>query len=274
MIESQVVLITGAGTGIGRATATALAAHGHRVFGTSRDPARAGVQGIEMVAMDVTVGTSVTTGVAAILERAGRIDTLINNVGYVLLGSAEETNFAEFSAQLDTNFLGAVRVTAAVLPTLRRQRRGKIVNISSLGGLAALPYTSAYAASKFALEGYSESLRQELLSFGIYVSLVEPSNVKTETLDSSIRASTTTHPAYDAIRAPIVADFKASGLRSKFRPDTVANTVVRIVEDPAPRLRYPIGAQARFIPLLKAILPQPLFEAAIRRQLRLDVAAR
>jgi NAD(P)-dependent dehydrogenase (short-subunit alcohol dehydrogenase family) len=150
----KVALVTGASSGIGRATAELLARRGYRAFGTSRNPSRKNPAGVEMVAMDVTSAESVVAGVGEVLERAGGgIDVLVNNVGYILLGAAEETSFEEFYAQLDTNFVGATRVTGAVLPVMREQRRGKIVNVSSLGGLAALPYTSAYAASKFALEG-------------------------------------------------------------------------------------------------------------------------
>ena len=270
MTSPSVVLITGASTGIGHAMALLLRTRGYRVFGASRNPIQAGASGIDMVALDVTSDESVAAGIRAVLERAGHIDILINNVGYALLGSAEETSLTELTAQLDTNFLGAVRVTSAVLPHLRAQRHGKIINISSLGGLAALPYSSAYAASKFALEGYSEALRHELRSFGVYVSLVEPSNVRTETLATSIRRSAAANPAYAAARERIIADFKAAGLRSTVEPATVARVVAGIVEHPAPRLRYPIGPQARLVPLLKALLPQAIFEAIIRRQLQLD----
>lgn len=270
MTTGKVALVTGASSGIGRATAELLARRGYLAFGTSRNPSQNNPPGVEMVAMDVTSAESVVAGVGEVLERAGGIDVLVNNVGYALLGAAEETSFEAFRAQLDTNFVGAVRVTSAVLPIMREQRRGKIVNVSSLGGLAALPYTSAYAASKFALEGYSESLRLELLPFGVYVSLVEPTNVRTETLDTSVRRIAATHPAYAEIGERVFSDFKAAGLGSKLRPEAVARIIVRIVEHPAPRLRYPVGARARFVPLLKAVLLQGVFEAMIRRQMRLD----
>ena len=272
MTSPSVVLITGASSGIGHATALFLRARGYRVFGASRNPVEVDASGIDMVALDVTSDESVAAGVRAVLERAGHIDILINNVGYALLGSAEETSFTELTAQLDTNFLGAVRVTSAVLPRLREQRHGKIINISSLGGLAALPYSSAYAASKFALEGYSEALRHELRSFGVYVSLVEPSNVRTETLATSIRRSAAAHPAYGESRERIIADFKAAGRRSTVEPGAVARVVAHIVDHPAPRIRYPIGMQARFVPLLKALLPQAMFETIMRRQMHLQAA--
>ena len=269
MTAPKVALVTGASSGIGRVTAELLSRRGYNAFGTSRDPSRARApEGVEMVAMDVTSAESVASGVGTVLGRAGGIDVLVNNVGYVLLGAAEETSFEEFYAQLDTNFIGAVRVTSAVLPSMREQRKGKIVNVSSLGGLAALPYTSAYAASKFALEGYSESLRLELLPFGVYVSLLEPTNVRTETLDTSVRRSSSIHPAYAEIGGRVASGFKAAGLGSKFRPDAVAHAIARVAEHPAPRLRHPVGAQARFIPLLKSVLPSGLFEVMIRRQLR------
>ncbi len=269
--RNNVVLVTGATTGIGRATAELLSRRGHRVFGTSRDPSRVNVpEGVEMVEMDVTKGESVEKGVAEVLERAGRVDALVNNVGYVLLGAAEETSFGEFEAQMNTNFAGAVRVTGAVLPYMREQSSGRIVNVSSLGGMAALPYTGAYAASKFALEGYSEALRHEMLPFGVHVSLVEPTNVRTETLASSNREVAASHPAYAGIRKHVVSDFKAGGFESKVLPADVAEVMASVIEHPRPRLRYPIGAQARLIPLLKVLLPQGVFERMIRLQMRLD----
>jgi deazaflavin-dependent oxidoreductase (nitroreductase family) len=269
--ERNVALVTGAATGIGRATAELLVRRGHRVFGTSRDPSRVTApKGTEMVALDVTDGESVEAGVREVLERAGRVDVLINNVGYVLLGAAEETSLEELDAQIDTNFVGAVRVINAVLPSMRERGGGRIVNVSSLGGMAAPPFAGAYAASKFALEGYSEALRHEMLPFGVLVSLVEPTNVRTETLASSNREVAATHPAYAGVRGRVVDDFKAAGYESKVLPGHVAETIARVAEHPRPRLRYPIGAQARFVPLLKAVLPQRAFEAAVRRQLRLN----
>lgn len=271
MTARKVALVTGASSGIGRATAELLARRGYRTFGTSRDPSRARApEGVEMVEMDVTSGGSVAAGVGEVLERAGGIYALVNNVGYVLLGAAEETSFEEFSRQLDTNFVGAARVTGAVLAGMRERGAGRIVNVSSLGGMAALPYTGAYAASKFALEGYSEVLRHELLPFDVYVSLVEPTNVRTETLDTSNREAARTHPAYAAARKRFAGNFKADGYGSRVRPEDIAAVVARILDHPKPRLRYPIGARARFVPLLKAMLPQGVFESMIRRQLRLD----
>ena len=271
MTARKVALVTGASSGIGRATAELLARRGYRTFGTSRDPSRVRApEGVEMVEMDVTSGGSVTAGVGEVLERAAGIYALVNNVGYVLLGAAEETSFEEFSRQLDTNFVGAARVTGAVLAGMRERGAGRIVNVSSLGGMAALPYTGAYAASKFALEGYSEALRHELLPFDVYVSLVEPTNVRTETLDTSNLEAASTHPAYAAARKRFAGNFKADGYGSRVRPDDVAAVVARILDHPKPRLRYPIGARVRFVPLLKAMLPQGVFESMIRHQLRLD----
>lgn len=273
--RNKVVLVTGAATGIGRATSELLSRRGHRVFGTSRDPSRvSAAKGVEMVKMDVTKGESVDKGVAGMLERAGRVDALVNNVGYVLLGAAEETSFEEFEAQMNTNFAGAVRVMGAVLPYMREQGGGRIVNVSSLGGMAALPYTGAYAASKFALEGYSEALRHEMLPFGVYVSLVAPTNVKTETLASSNREVAASHPAYAGVRKHVVSDFKAGGFESKVLPADVAGVIASVVEHPKPRLRYPIGVQARLVPFLKTMLPQGIFEKIIRRQMRLDLVGR
>src|SRR5690606_35507590 len=159
----KVVLITGASSGLGRATARLLAERGYRVFGTSRrPPADAPTGGVEPLALDVCADASVAACVQTVLARAGRIDALINNAGYELGGALEEATLEEAQRQFETNFFGAVRMIRAVLPAMRRQGGGRIVNVSSLAGLAPVPFLGLYSASKFALEGYSEALRHEV----------------------------------------------------------------------------------------------------------------
>lgn len=263
---SQTILITGASRGIGLATARLLQQQGHRVIGTCRNPAQADVTDIELIALDVTQPASVEVCWQQMQRKGCTVDVLINNAGYDLYGAAEEVSFDEFYDQIDTNFLGAVRMTLAVLPQMRARRQGKIINISSIGGLLSLPYNSAYAASKYALEGYSESLRYELLPFGVYVSLVEPGGVQTGTLDRSLVAARTPHPAYQAQRAQLMLQMEQSASRSGIPLDHVAQTIARIVAARQPRLRYPVGGQARFAPLLKQFLPQRWFESFVVRQ--------
>lgn len=268
----QTILITGASRGIGLATARLLQRQGHKVIGTCRNPVQAGITDIELVALDVTQPASVEAAWQQIQQKSNVVDVLINNAGYDLYGAAEEVSFDECYDQLDTNFLGTVRMTLAVLPQMREHRRGKIINISSIGGLLALPYNSAYAASKYALEGYSESLRYEMLPFGVYVSLVEPGAVQTGTLDSSLVAARTPHPAYQAQRTRMMHQMRQLGSHSGIPLDRAAQMIARLVTTPHPRLRYPIGMQARLIPLLKQFLPQRWFEAFMIRRFGVAVS--
>ncbi|MCY1013953.1 SDR family NAD(P)-dependent oxidoreductase [Nannocystis pusilla] len=181
MREGTVVLITGASSGFGEAAARLLAARGPcRVFGTSRRAAGHDTPGgVEMLPLDVRSDASVAACVDAVMQRAGRIDVLVNNAGYTLAGAVEETAIDEAKAQFDTNFFGMARMVRAVLPVMRAQGGGRIVNVSSLAGLVGVPFHAHYSASKFAVEGLSEGLRQEVRRFGIHVSLIEPGDFKT-----------------------------------------------------------------------------------------------
>src|SRR3984885_14154940 len=177
--NQRVVLVTGASSGIGLACARHLAAQGFRVYGTSRR-ANAALQGaVTMLEADVTDDRSVEQAVAAILDREQRLDILVNNAGMAIAGPVEDTSIEPAKSQLEVNFFGAFRVCRAVLPAMRSQRSGYIVNIGSIGGLVAIPYQSMYSASKFALEGLSEALRMEVRPFGIRVVLIEPGDHKT-----------------------------------------------------------------------------------------------
>lgn len=265
---SETIVITGASRGIGLAAARLLQQHGHRVIGACRNPAQTGITDITLEALDVTQPASVEAFWQRIQDSGLAVDVLINNAGYDLYGAAEEVRFDEFRDQLDTNFLGAVRMTLATLPRMRERRHGKIINLSSIGGLLSLPYNSAYAASKYALEGYSESLRYEMLPFGVFVSLIEPAGVQTGTLDRSLVATRTPHPAYEAARARLMRQMEHTQSASGIPLSAVAQTIARVVAERQPRLRYPIGGQARFAPLLKQLLPQRWFEAFVLRQFR------
>jgi short-subunit dehydrogenase len=263
---TQTILITGASRGIGLATARLLQQQGHTVIGTCRNPAHADVADVELVALDVTQSDSIDACLHQIQHKGRTIDVLINNAGYDLYGAAEEVGFDELYDQVDTNFLGAVRMTLAVLPQMRARRAGKILNISSIGGLLALPYNSAYAASKFALEGFSESLRYEMLPFGVFVSLVEPGSVQTGTLDRSLVSPRTSHPAYHAPRAQLMQQMQQLAANDGITLEQLSHTIARIVATPYPALRYPVGGLARFMPFIKHTLPQRWFEAFIMRR--------
>jgi short-subunit dehydrogenase len=189
------------------------------------------------------------------------LDVLINNAGYDLYGAAEETSIEELVAQIDTNFFGVVRLTKAALPLLRQQPGSQIINLSSVGGFVSLPYNSAYSASKYALEGYSESLRYELLADQIYVSLIQPGQVCTDTLDTSIRAAGQSQQAHLAAERA-----RAMGRQARLLPEAVVDVVVRVFESPRPQLRYPVGLQANLLAWLKPLLPDRMRESFIIRQ--------
>ena len=268
----KVVLITGASSGIGKACAEHLAARGYRVFGAQRHvpPAETAARGVEMLTMDVNDDQSVEQGVRAVVTQAGRLDAVVNNAGIALMGAVEDTAIAEAKAQLETNFFGVLRVCRAALPIMRRQGSGHIVNISSLAGVIGLPFTGLYSASKFALEGMSESLRLETRRFGVKVVLIEPGDFQSQLpLVRRTAAAAQTNDAYrDAF-----TKFKTQQAKDESSaptPEPIALLVERILRDPAPRLRYSVGMLGQRIVIpLKRLLPQRLFEWVLCRALAL-----
>src|ERR1700739_818314 len=181
MSVEKVALVTGASCGIGRETANLLATQGLRVFGTARKPAELDerLDSVEIISLDVRDEESVHRAVRTVLDKAGRIDVLVNNAGYALIGAVEETSVEEAKQLFETNLFGILRTTQAVLPVMREQRYGRIVNIGSLVGLLPAPYQGIYSASKHALEGFSASLDHETRQFGVRVSIIEPGFVRT-----------------------------------------------------------------------------------------------
>ncbi len=161
MSEQKVVLITGASSGFGQAAASLLARNGFIVFGTSRQPDRGNPDGYKMLRLDVCSDDSVNACIQILMEQAGRLDVLINNAGYGLGGAVEETAIHEAKSQFETNFFGTARMVRAVLPIMRKQGGGQNINVSSLAGLMGVPFRGFYSASKYAVEGYTEALRQD-----------------------------------------------------------------------------------------------------------------
>lgn len=264
----RVVLITGASSGIGKTCADYLQGRGYRVYGTSRRATALGdepVAGLRMIAMDVTSEASVQQAVDLVLAREGRIDVVVNNAGYGIAGSVEDTSIEEAQAQLDTNFFGTLRVCRAVLPILRRQGAGTLVNVSSIGGLISIPYQGLYSASKFAVEGMTESLRAELRPFGVQVVLIEPGDFRTGfTADRRIAAAAQQGSPY---RIPFRAALSVMERdeQNGATPDAIARLLERIINTRSPRLRYLVGpaAQKFSVTVLKKLLPQTWFEAMI-----------
>jgi NAD(P)-dependent dehydrogenase (short-subunit alcohol dehydrogenase family) len=264
MATQQVALVTGSSSGIGAAIATALATNGYRVFGGSRRAQSP--PGVEAIALDVCSDESVRACVDAILAQAGRLDVLVNNAGYMIAGAIEELTIDQAHSQFETNFFGTARTIAAALPQMRKQRSGKIVNISSLAGLVPVPFWGYYNASKFAVEGYSETLRAELKPLGISVSMVEPGAIAS--------------PFYAQPKAAQLADYTPwrdraldtmKGFEDKApAPDIVANAVVRILGKAHPPLRTLVTTEAFAFTSMRRLLPASLFEGLVRFGFALD----
>lgn len=264
---NTVALVTGASSGIGYATAGALRRAGYRVYGTSRRPGAAGPEGVAMLVCDVTDDASVARLIQEVLADAGRIDLLVNNAGGGIIGGGEESSVAQAQALFDLNFFGTLRMTRAVLPTMRQQRRGRIINISSVLGLIPAPYSAIYAASKHAVEGYSESLDHELRAFGVRVVLVEPAYTNTA-FESNATKPDQPLPTYDVARSQAEAVMLES-VRSGDAPEIVAETVLRAAAAAEPNRRYPAGKMARKIRLLRRFVPESAFDKSLRKQLGL-----
>ncbi|HUI24679.1 MAG TPA: SDR family NAD(P)-dependent oxidoreductase [Candidatus Kryptonia bacterium] len=269
--DHKVVLITGASSGIGKACADHLAARGYRVFGAQRRvPAATGTSAIEMLAMDVDDDRSVAQGVQSVLQSAGRIDAVVNCAGNAWMGAVEDTSIDEAKAQLETNFFGVLRVCRAALPAMRQQGGGYIVNISSLAGVLGLPFSGLYSASKFALEGMSESLRLETRRHGIKVVLVEPGDFRSQL--AAVRRTVQGAEANDTYRTAF-DKFKIQQEKDEAgapTPEPVALLVEQILRNPSPKLRYTVGVLGqRIVVPLKRLLPQSLFEWVLCRALAL-----
>ena len=268
-MNGKTAIVTGASSGIGEATAARLAAAGYQVFGTSRRGAQAGERSFEMLALDVTSDRSVEAAVAEVMRRAGRIDLLVNNAGFtVSLGGAEETSIAQAQSIFDTNFFGIVRMTRAVVPHMRKQGNGRILNISSVLGFLPAPYMAIYGATKHAVEGYSESLDHELRTRGIRVSVIEPAYTRTQ-FEANALEPDTKLDEYREARAALGKLMKQK-IAEGDEPSVVAEVVVRAATVARPKLRYTAGGVARRVRLLRQFAPARLLDAGIRKDLQLD----
>ena len=264
-----VALVTGASSGIGHATAKALQNAGFRVFGTSRREAAERSDGVTMLTCDVTEDASVAKLVDDVLAEAGRIDLLVNNAGVGVIGGAEESSAAQAQALFDVNVFGVMRVTNAVLPTMRRQGKGRIINISSILGLIPSPYNAIYSSSKHAIEGYSESLDHELRTLGIRVALVEPGYTNTAFERNKTKPDQPLS-IYDSVRAQ-TERFMLKSVEKGDALEVVARTVLKAATESVPRRRYPAGKLARRVSLLRRFVPAPAFDKSLRKQNGLPV---
>ncbi len=221
-----------------------------------------------MLSLDVRDPHSVQQCVSEVQARAGKIDALVNNAGYALIGGAEESSDAEIAAQFDTNFYGVVRLIRAVLPGMRSRRHGRIVNISSLAGQVPLPFMGIYSASKHAVEAYSEALHHELLPLGVRVSLIEPGFMRTALGDHGHVISSPIAD-YSPWRQKAAESVRQHIARAPL-PDPVAKAVVRALQAKHPKLRYLAGSEANLVTRLHRLLPEAMFGPVLRRQFGLQ----
>ena len=268
-MQSKTAIVTGASSGIGEATAERLAKAGYRVYGTSRRGAQTDKRSFEMLALDVTSDESVAAAVREVMRLEGRIDLLVNNAGFgVAPAAAEESSIEQAQSIFDTNFFGMVRMTRAVVPHMRAHGGGRIINIGSVLGFLPMPFGALYAATKHAVEGYSESLDHELRTRGIRVSVIEPAYTKTR-FDANFLAPDATLDEYRDIRAALDKTVKEV-MAGADEPSVVADAVLKAALAAHPKTRYAAGGLARRLRLLRRFAPARLMDAGIRKDLRLD----
>jgi NAD(P)-dependent dehydrogenase (short-subunit alcohol dehydrogenase family) len=254
---TKVAVVTGSSSGIGFETSLLLSRNQFKTYATMRnlnktlvfDTALKEKIPLTVFQLDVNDESSVTNAIDSILKENGRIDVLVNNAGYSVFGSLEELSIEEIKEEFETNFFGAVRVTKAVLPLMRKQSSGTIINVSSIGGkVGLLPFFTAYHASKFALEGYTESLRQELNEFGINVILIEPGAVGTNFMDN-MRNAKNYNPNTSPYAKTIQKFFEGAQviMTNAIHPREVAQVILNAVNSSSPDIRYSVGKDAESI---------------------------
>ncbi|HBB90436.1 MAG TPA: oxidoreductase [Bacteroidales bacterium] len=254
----RIILITGASSGLGKETAGFLAAQGHTVYGTSRNPGES-LSAVKMVRMDITDDLSVRSAISEIISHEGRIDVVVNNAGIGIGGAIESFSDEEVNLQMNTNFNGLVRVTRAVLPHMRTSGSGKIINISSIGGLIGLPFQGFYSAAKFAIEGYSEALAMELKPWNIPVIVVNPGDFKTGFTGSrTITARDASGSDYRG-RVTKAVEIMGQDEQSGCDPLLLAKTISKIISRKKPAYRYLVGRfDQRLIARIRHLLPPGL----------------
>jgi short-subunit dehydrogenase len=271
-MEKKVVLITGASSGIGKDSARLLAQGGYTVYGAARRTDKMEdlkADGINLIAMDVTDEESMVKGIETILNKENRIDVLINNAGYGSYGALEDVSMAEAKYQFEVNIFGLARLTQLVLPQMRKQNSGKIINISSIGGSIGEPHGSWYHATKFAVEGLSDSLRMELKQFGIDVVIIKPGAILTEwnTIARENLLKVSGNTAYKTLAHKHVKMLENADAQGSL-PIVVAKTIFEAVEAKKPKTRYATGKGASIILFLRSILSDRMFDKLMLSTMR------
>jgi len=274
---TKTVLITGASSGIGRATALYFQKRGWNVAATMRSPEQViskeagransltNLDRLAFFKLDVTDSDSIKAAVAEAIAKFGAIDVLVNNAGYGMLGAFETSTSEQIQRQFNTNVFGLMETTRAVLPHFRDRQSGVIVNVASIGGRVAFPLYSLYHSTKWAVEGFSESLQHELLAFNIRVKIIEPGPIKTDFYDRSAeRTSNPDFPEYDALSDRVLTKLNHIGTTGA-SPDVVAKTIYGASTDKSWKLRYPADPLAKQLLLARKLLPDFLFTKLIRQ---------
>jgi NAD(P)-dependent dehydrogenase (short-subunit alcohol dehydrogenase family) len=262
-----VVLITGASSGLGKSTAELLSAKGMRVFGTSRKTGGERVDGYDLLPLDVDSDSSVDRCVKSVMEKTNRLDVLVNNAGQVPAGAIEETTMTEAKSVFETNFFGAVRMVNAVLPIMKKQNEGLIINVASLAAIIPTPIRAFYSASKAALGTYSDVLRYEVRRFGIRVCAVYPGFFNTGAENRTLLPSVPLDE-YKQMRNNVIA-VRANDLQNGDDPKLLAETILRIIRTKSPKASYMVG-KGTMNRVLKSMLPRSGFESLIERHYKLN----
>ncbi|MDR7158588.1 oxidoreductase [Arthrobacter sp. BE255] len=278
-MAQPVAFVTGASTGIGFEAARKLSSNGFTVYAGARrvdrmEPLKA--LGVHVLSLDVTDDESMRAAVVRVLEERGRIDVLVNNAGYGSFGALEEVDLAEGRRQFDVNVFGLARMTQLVLPAMRKAGRGRIINMSSIGGKFYEPLGAWYHSTKFAVEGMSDALRLELKPHGISVSIIEPASTVSEwggIAAEGLLATSGTGPYASQAREMAGALESTNRPETSTPPEVIAEAVLHAASAARPRTRYPVGRGARAILTLRRLLPDPLFDPVVMLVLK-RVAAR
>jgi NAD(P)-dependent dehydrogenase (short-subunit alcohol dehydrogenase family) len=269
-MATEPVLITGCSTGIGRATAERLARNGLNVYATARRlDSIADLQeaGCKTLALDVTSEESMRAAVAAVEEADGAVGALVNNAGYSQSGAVETVPLDEVRRQFETNVYGLLRMCQLVLPSMRREGRGRIVNVSSMGGKLTFPGGGIYHATKYAVEAISDALRFEVRGFGVHVSVIEPGLIKTNFAETAVDSVSEDEGPYakfnSAVQASTAGVYDSALGKLGGGPETVAKAIESAITARRPKTRYPVTASARFFMTQRALLPDRAWDAVV-----------
>ena len=266
--QSPVAIVTGATAGIGLATANLLKKEGYTVYGTGRRPQSESSERNRdaRVRRDQRrIGSS--SVIAEVLRRSGRIDVLVNNAGFGLIAGAEESSIEQAKSLFDVNVFGVMRMTNHVLPVMRQQGNGRVINISSVVGFLPAPYYAIYGATKHAIDGYSQTLDHEVRGFGVRVISIEPAFTRTS-FENNLVAPDQPLAIYDSARKSMI-DTSRQQVEKGDEPEVVAQVVLKAAQAAKPRLRYPAGPAARQLALMRRIVPEGIFNSILRKQFKL-----